>query len=251
MSGSDKRLARVLGKLLQCPQALTLDAKGVYTGKTSGQASIRLPAKLAQDAISRGLLVMDASGGLVATDNAQNWHHRFCRADNVPDALDNRFAYQHWQLEEREIFDADGDIIIVQANVENSPLLVLFRQKDDAGQRFLSQAEFAAGEKFRQTYEVSAMGQMRSANWDSIRQSRSSMRGNFAGDDLHIRALDAKRQVMDALSAVGPVMDRLLFAFLVREQNLGRVERGLHWPKSSGKIILKIALARLANHYGL
>ncbi|VAV88412.1 hypothetical protein MNBD_ALPHA06-256 [hydrothermal vent metagenome] len=251
MSGSDKRLARVLGKLLQHPQVLTVDGKGVYTGKTSGQAVIRLPAKLAGDAVSRGLLVADATGGLIVTDITKNWHCRVCRSDDVPDAFANRFAYQHWQLEEREIFDADGDMIIVQANVENSPLLSLFRQKDAAGQRFLSQSEFAAGEKFRQIYEQSTMGRMRAANWSSIRQSRSSMRGSFGGDGLHIRALDAKRQVMDALSAVGPVMDRLLFAFLVREQNLGRVERDLHWPKSSGRIILKIALARLANHYGL
>lgn len=56
---------------------------------------------------------------------------------------------------------------------------------------------------------------------------------------------------MDALEAIGPGLDRVVFAVCIREAGLSDVERGEGWPKRSGKIALKLGLTRLAIHYGM
>jgi hypothetical protein len=251
MTARDKRLARFIEKLLTRPQSLKQDPKGNFEGADHGGPKLRLPAGLARYAISRGLLQSDEKRGLIVTDAAPKWIKRTKSGAATPIASGNIFGSQHWDLAEREIFDASGDLVLVHANVEDSPLLRLYRQLDGDGIRFLSEAEFAAGEKFRQDYARSAMGRMSASNWGSVRQGNSAARAAFGADHGTGAALDARRRVMDALGTVGPVLDRVLFALLVREQEVRILETDLSWPKRSGKIVLKIALSRLARHYGL
>ncbi len=251
MRPDEKRLHRLLLKLAVHKQVLLAEDGGGYIGQADGQPAIRLPAKLAQLALTRGLLLADDTGGLVASDALPKWLDRMDRARGSAIEAQTPFAAQHWVLEEREIFDADGDLVVVQANVAESPLLWLYRQRDAQGERFLSGAEFAAGEKFRRDYASSAMGRMAASNWNAVRQGSAAKRSAAADGGMMTGSLDARRRVMQALSALGPVLDRVVFSMLVREEGISALERGHRWPKRSGKIVLKIALTRLAHHYGL
>ena len=197
MASSDKRLARLLGKLLEHPQVLSADGKGGFVGVVDGRPAFQLPAKLAAAAISRGLLEPGGVDGVMLSDVAGHWLRRINAPTSALGASANPFSFQHWRLEEREVFDPSGDLIAVQVNVENSPLLRLYRQRDEQGQGFLAAVEFAAGEKFRQDYALSAMGRVASSNWSSLRQAK----GAVHDDGPHIRALDARRRVMNALVA--------------------------------------------------
>ncbi len=250
-AAAEKRLARLVGKLLQYPQVLQEDGAGGFIGKVDHKPAIRLSQKNAKYALSRGILEPGGGSGLIASDAAEKWVKRTLGDDVAHGGLDNIFGAQHWQVQEREVFDCDGDLVLVQVNVETSPLLRLYRQTDAQGTRFLSVAEFAAGEKLRQDYAGSTMGNMSASNWGAVRQGRSAARAAYCADDRHVRSLDGRRRVMDALAAVGPVLDRVLFSLLLREQDLQTMEQNCHWPKRSGKIVLKIALARLAHFYRL
>ncbi|PHR60940.1 MAG: hypothetical protein COA47_06995 [Robiginitomaculum sp.] len=251
MRPDEKRLHRLLLKLVDHPQVLLPDGRDGYIGQIDGQPAIRLPAKLAGLALTRGLLLSDQKGSLVASDALPHWLRRMDGARGSAVEAQTPFAAQHWVLEEREIFDVDGDLIVVQANVAESPLLWLYRQRDAAGDRFLSGAEFAAGEKFRRDYAASAMGRMAASNWSAVRQGGSARRSASADGGMLSGSLDARRRVMQALAALGPVLDRVVFSMLVREQGISALERGHHWPKRSGKVVLKIALTHLVHHYGL
>jgi len=252
MSASEKRLARLISKLLANPQVLTPDGAGGFIGEIEGEPAIRLPRKLAHHAVTRGLLEPGGVDGVIATKAARSWVQRVlveANASAPPAGLS--FAAQHWKLEEREIFDPDGDLVLVQVNVADSPLLRLYRQTDEHGEHFLSAGEFAAGEKLRRDYASSTMGRMSASNWSAVRQGKSAARSASCADTSLGLALDGRQLVMKALAAVGPVLDRVLFSHLIREQGLCALEEMHHWPKRSGKVVLKIALSRLAGFYGL
>jgi hypothetical protein len=53
------------------------------------------------------------------------------------------------------------------------------------------------------------------------------------------------------MKAVGPGLSDLLFDVCCALKSMGDVETEKSWPRRSAKIVLGLALDRLADHYGL
>ena len=63
--------------------------------------------------------------------------------------------------------------------------------------------------------------------------------------------LSAKRRFDAAIAGVGAGMGDVLWRVVCAGEGLAQAEKGLGWPSRSAKLVLGMALDRLADHYGL
>ena len=68
--------------------------------------------------------------------------------------------------------------------------------------------------------------------------------------DIADNVIAAAERVRRALAAVGPELSGVLIDVCCHLRGLEDAERRAGWPQRSGKIVLGMALATLARHYG-
>ncbi|MEQ9517827.1 MAG: DUF6456 domain-containing protein [Parvibaculum sp.] len=136
-------------------------------------------------------------------------------------------------------------------NLGEAPLGWLSRRKGPDGKPFLSAQEVIAGERLRADYTLAQLTARVTADWEGFlaHVDRSSPGGDAA--DLSDMAMDARARVAKAVQATGPHLSDVLIATCCHLEGLEQAEQSFGWPQRSAKIVLKIALARLALHYGL
>jgi hypothetical protein len=158
-------------------------------------------------------------------------------------------ALEQFQAQHREV---EGTVLAphgaVKRNEAESPLAWLARRKDRAGRAMLDPASFAAGERFRRDFTLGGLQPRVTSDWSN------PLSGAAVGDrGMHITDLMvAARQRLDAaLNALGPELGSLITDVCGFLKGLETVEAEHGWPARSAKVVLGIALARLASHYGL
>ncbi len=217
----------------------------VVYGKTKGVTAVRasLPGAVAAAAIAEGLAQWEAAGArktLRLTDLGQ------ARAKRAAAPQGEDFRAQHGVVTTQPA--AAGGAAALY-NEQESPLAWLARRKDRDGNRFLTAAEFEAGERFRLDATRAQLLQRVTADWGEPIRRAAGQRdsGGLVGEV----ALDARRRLDRACAAVGADFAGLLIDVCAYLKGLEAVETERGWPPRSGKVVLKIALARLAAHYGL
>ncbi|MBL8905866.1 MAG: hypothetical protein JNM20_04235 [Rhizobiales bacterium] len=114
----------------------------------------------------------------------------------------------------------------------------------------LDPALVEASERLAQDYERSALGARVTALWDAALLPSGTKR---AGGEKEISdaALSARARLHAALEAVGPELSGLLCEVCCLSAGVEQAERRLGLAARSGGALLKVALTRLARHYGL
>jgi hypothetical protein len=148
----------------------------------------------------------------------------------------------------REIVGPDGRRAMRTVNLGESPIAWLARRRDADGAAWLTLPEIAAAEKLREDFALAGTVGRLTMAWDAGPKATG---GRGAGVDPAERARSAKDRIARALTAVGPGLREILEQVCFAGSALEAAERSLGLPRRSGKTVLKLALQRLAVHYGI
>lgn len=155
----------------------------------------------------------------------------------------NIHAARHRILATRRMMNAQGREVQVVVNEAESPLARLRLRK------VIDDVQFEAGERLRRDFTLAGLSPRLGVDLTS--PILPGARGQKVHAPLTDTVLAAKQRFSTAMRAAGPGLNDLLFDVCCHLRGLGEAERAKRWPARSGKIVLAIALDRLAEHYGL
>ncbi|WP_424926457.1 DUF6456 domain-containing protein [Amaricoccus tamworthensis] len=160
------------------------------------------------------------------------------------------FQEQHRDYAERVVPGNGGKGEKVRYNLAESPLSVLGRKRGKDGKPYLDADLIEAGERLREDFELAQMGASTTQNWESFLTAGTNRgsAGSFGSSPAEGPS-DARTRVAKALEAMGPGLSDIVFRVCCFLEGLETAEKRLGWSARSGKVVLKIALDRLATHY--
>ena len=160
------------------------------------------------------------------------------------------FAEQHQErsVARRKINEVMESVVI---NDRASPLGWLSRRADASGHPMISKTQFAAGERLAQDFQFAGMMPRMTSTWSGSQMRGQGRNAPGTGVLMSDNRLAAKQRVRKALDEVGHDLADIMLDICCFQLGLSDAEKTRGWPRRSGKIILRIALDRLADHYGM
>lgn len=127
----------------------------------------------------------------------------------------------------------------VTVNLAESPLTWLHARGH------LTDRQLATGERLRADWERAQLAPRVTMRWDPVRISGEPEAGLTPGE----RQLAAKARFDDAIAAAGPGLSDILWRVACAGEGVPSAEKALGWPARSGKLVLGLALDRVAEFY--
>lgn len=157
------------------------------------------------------------------------------------------FRARHLDLATHDVM-TDTGVARVLMNDSESPLAWLARRKGRDGRAMIEPMQFVAGEKLRADFTRAQLTPRVTSSWST--PTGGSSRGNGAGEMTDL-IVAARQRVRLALEACGPEFAGVLLDVCCFLRGLEDIEHERGWPSRSAKVVLQLALSRLARHYGL
>ncbi len=104
---------------------------------------------------------------------------------------------------------------------------------------------FDAGERLRADFERAQLGPSVTMRWDPVRIKGSGEQGLTQTE----RQLAARQRFDGALANAGKGLQDILWRVVCGGESLAVAEKALEWPARSGKLVLRLALDRVADFY--
>jgi len=130
----------------------------------------------------------------------------------------------------------------VTVNLTESPLGWLLARGH------VSQRQFDAGERIRLDWERAQLAPHVTMAWDAAPIARSR-RGSAGAPDLNGAQIDAKVRFEKAIYNAGPGLADILWRVVCAGEGMREAETALGWPARAGKLVLTLALDRVADFY--
>lgn len=161
------------------------------------------------------------------------------------------FRAQHDALAPRPVMDADGALRFVRGVDPAGPVGRLAKLADSAGVAFFAGREIAAARQLWEDFTRGESGLVKGSDWTAPPRGSTPRQAGGAQETAAAGAIDARARVTAALESLPPSLAGALRAFLLEERALDALERARRWPARSGKLVLKLGLELLADHYRL
>lgn len=130
----------------------------------------------------------------------------------------------------------------VTVNLAESPLGWLMARG------LVSARQFDAGERLRGDWERAQMERSTTMRWDAPPTGKVARSAPEAVDPSTAQ-LAAKLRFEAAVEAVGPGLSDVLWRIVCAGEGMRDAERALGWPARAGRLVLGLALDRLADFY--
>ncbi len=111
----------------------------------------------------------------------------------------------------------------------------------------LDDLQLAAGEQLRADWERAQLAAGVTMRWEAVRIKGTADSGLTHSE----RQIAAKARFDGAVDAAGPGLADVLWRVVCAGETLPEAEKALAWPVRSGKLVLKLALDRVAEFYRL
>lgn len=204
----------------------------------------RFARTVAEDLVGRDLAAWREESGRVLLGLSAPGRSYLRRTD-APDA-ESAFFQQHREVTTATI-QTDMGTKRVRMDADESPLDWLRRRKDRNGAPMIDEAAYQAGERLRADIMLAGLLPGVTARWDAMPSSGGASSPSDATD----RMVAARQRIRHAFDAVGSDFADLLMDLCGFLKGLELIERERQWPQRSAKIVVRLALARLAEHYGI
>lgn len=130
----------------------------------------------------------------------------------------------------------------VTVNKAESPLGWLFARG------LVTARQNEAGERLRCDWERAQLAPRVTMAWDAAPVSRGRG-GSPQEPDLGGAQIDARRRFDAAVAAAGPGLADILWRIVCAGEGMREAESALGWPARAGKLVLTLALDRVADYY--
>jgi len=127
----------------------------------------------------------------------------------------------------------------VTVNMAESPLTWLHAHGH------LEDRLYEAGERLRADWERAQLSPSITMKWHAVNIRGTGDVGLTGGE----RQIAAKRRFNEACEAAGKGLQDILWRVVCGGETLPVAEKGLEWPARSGKLVLRLALDRVADYY--
>lgn len=138
---------------------------------------------------------------------------------------------------------AKGKRRTVTVNLGESPIAWLHSRGH------LSDRLFDAGEALRNDYERAQLSPNMTMRWDPVRVKTGNRGSTDAGLTQSEKQVAAKQRFDAALAEAGKGLQDVLWRVVCAGEGLPQAEKALGWPARSGKLVLQLALERVADYY--
>ena len=137
-----------------------------------------------------------------------------------------------------------GPVRSVTVNLVESPLGWL------KARGLVTARQFDAGEQLRADWERAQLAPAVTMRWDAA-PAGQNRRGPADPAQATDAQLAAKRRFEAAVDATGSGLSDILWRIVCAGEGMREAERALGWPARAGRLVLGLALDRLADHYRL
>lgn len=245
-AGLTREASRLLARLAEpgayaLPDPLAEDGLLVRRGGDGiSVGSGRFAREAGESLVDTDLAERSPTGGRLTINAAGR-----ARLRRTAAAGDTSFLAQHLDLTEA---GGDAGAGAPLRDASESPLAWMARRRGRDGAPLIDAASFEAGERLRRDITLAAMLPRMGMDFGTPRVDGGGPRDPAAASN---RALCARQRVRAALDAVGTDLSGLLIDLCGFLKGLERIEAERRWPARSAKVVARIALGRLAEHYGL